>query len=173
MTKTQQAIILTSIIGSILDEYQDKESVGVISILKHDCKRFMMSQSGTKFLPFVGARIVNHKLHEQFIRTVMIGDRIWKKTIDRYAKQGITIEATALIKAVFDFSPELMAKYVHISQKKIDALISGATDGDANHKRDGAIIGGYLTELLAQEMGLKINGRLRALKNKIEREMVA
>jgi hypothetical protein len=102
----------------------------------------------------------------------MIGDRIWKNTIDRYAKQGVTIEATSLIKAIYDFAPDVLAKHVHISPRKIEMLLMTATDGNSTQKRDGAIIGGYLTELLAQEMGVKINGRLRALKNKIEREIV-
>lgn len=171
MNKTQQAIILTSIIGSVLDEYDDKESKGIISTLKHDCKRFMMAQSGTKTLPFIGVKVVNSQAHKRFYNSVMIGDRIWQKTINRYAKQGVTIEATSLIKAIYDFAPDVLAKHARISQRKIEMLLMTATDGNSTHKRDGAIIGGYLTELLAQEMGVKINGRLRALKNKIEREI--
>jgi hypothetical protein len=101
----------------------------------------------------------------------MIGDKIWKTALDRYAKQSLTIEAVALIKAVYDFAPEILAKHAHISQKKITDYLNESKDGDARFKTQGAVVGGYLVELLAKEMGIKINGRLGALKNKVQNEI--
>lgn len=173
ISNQQQAIILTSIIGTILKEYDDKEKSKAVSDLQFDCMRFMSSQSGTKFLPFIGTKVVDNKKHANFIKTVHIGDTIWKKSIDRYAKQSITIEATALIQAVYDFNPQALKKYVHISEKKIKRLTDGATEGDEKLKLNGTIIGGYLTELLSEAMGQKVNGRLKALRAKVERKINA
>ena len=171
MNSVQQSIILVSIIGTILSEYEGKEVSSSVSTLKHDCKRFMMAQSGTKTLPFIGARIVDTKKHVNFLKSVMIGDEIWKQALDRYAKQSVVIEATHLIQAVYDFNPVALGKHAHISKRKIDALSRGAVDGSNKHKRNGAIIGGHLVELLSERMGVKVNGRLRALKNKVKKEI--
>jgi len=171
MTKNQQTIILVSVIGTILSEYDGSESTKAVRELKFVCERFMKTQSGVKVIPFVGVRIVDPKKHKQFFDTVMIGDTIWRKALDRYAKQNITIEATALIRAVFNFAPELLSKNANISKKRIDALCNGAVDGDESHKRQGCVIGGYLVELLNKEMGIKINGRLGALRAKVENDL--
>jgi len=171
MNSTQQAIILVSIIGTILSEYDDGEASASVATLKHDCKRFMTVQSGTKSLPFIGVRVVDLKKHENFLKSVRIGDEIWRKSIDRYAKQSVVIEATHLIRAVYDFNPSALEKHAHISKRKIDALSRGAVDGNDEHKRNGAVIGGHLTELLSERMGTKINGRLRALRSKVENDL--
>ena len=171
MNSVQQSIVLVSIIGTILSEYDDGESSVAVATLKHDCKRFMNAQSGTKSLPFIGVRVVDHKKHENFLKSVRIGDEIWRKSIDRYAKQKVVIEATHLIRAVYDFNPSALEKHAHISKRKIDSLSRGAVDGNDEHKRNGAVIGGYLAELLSGYIGIKVNGRLRALRSKIENDL--
>lgn len=174
MTQIQRAIILVSIIGTILDEYRNQDELSApVRALKFACKRFMINQSGMREIPFIGKKITDARKYQQFAKTVMIGDKIWQKAIDRYASQSITIEATSLIRALYDFAPDLLAKYAHISSKKINDYMAEAIDGDEKCKRDGAVIGGYLTELLAEEMGIKINGRLRALRMKVQREVAA
>lgn len=94
-----------------------------------------------------------------------------EKTVDKYAKDGITIEAISLIDAVVGFAPEVLAKYVNITPKRVEALRADARDGQAEYKLNGTVVGGYLTELLYAEMGQKVNGRLRALKQKVERSV--
>lgn len=173
MTQIQRAIILVSLIGTILEEYRYDELSAAVRALKFACKRFMINQSGTREIPFVGMKVTDVRKYQQYAKTVMIGDRIWQRALDRYAQDKITIEATSLIRAIYDFAPELLAKYAHISKKKINDYMAEGVNGDEKHKRDGTIIGGYLVELLAEEMGLKINGRLRALRMKVEREVAA
>lgn len=168
MTQLQQAIILVSIIGTILDEYRDaSELTAPVRAMKFTCKRFMDGESGVKIIPYHGAKIVNKKKFLNYTSTIKIGDSIWQKSLDRYAKMGITIEAVSLIKAVYDFAPEVLAKHAHISHKKITDYLNESKDGDVQCKTQGTVVGGYLVELLAAEMGIKINGRLSALKNKV------
>jgi len=172
MTKLQQTIVMVSIIGTILDEYKEADELTpAVRNLKFTCKKFMMVQSGTRIIPFIGSKIVDSDRHKRFVNTVMIGDRIWQKAINRYAGQSVTIEAVSLIKAIYDFAPDLLAKFAHISNKKITSYINESKDGDNTFKRQGAVIGGFLIETLALEMGIKINGRLSALKNKVQNDL--
>lgn len=169
MTQLQQAIILVSIIGTILDEYQHKDELTPpVRTLKFTCNRFMDQQSGVKVIPFRGAKIVDHSKYKRYMATIKIGNRLWQKALDRYAKQKLTIEAVSMIKALYDFAPDVLAKHAHISKRKISDYLDESKDGDAKFKTQGAVIGGYLIELLAAEMGIKINGRLSALKNRVD-----
>lgn len=169
MTNKQKAIILTSMIGTILSEYDDTESTKAVQELKFVCQRFMFSQSGTVQLPFKGMRIIDAKKYKNFLHSVMIGDRIWKNALDRYAKQSITIEAVSIVTALYEFDKNVLT---HISNRKMDAFKMEAKDGNEDCKRAGYVIGGFLRELLAKEMGIKINGRLMALKNKVENGII-
>lgn len=181
MTEVQRAIILVSMIGTILDEYKEDELTPAIKELRDVCQRFMDKQSGVETVLVIGQfgkrsmqpRVTNPKRHEQFLATIKIGDRIWQGALDRYAKQGIKIDAVATITALYTFAPNVLRKHARITQDRIDAYRAEGWDGDDRHKSAGAVIGGYLTELLASEMGIKINGRLHALKHKIEMEKEA
>ena len=98
-------------------------------------------------------------------------DAIWKKTVDKYAGNGITVEASAFIMAVYDFAPDALNRHVTLSPKLISKLIDQNTDRHAQSSHNGTVVGGYITELLYEELGQKVNGRLRALKNKIARTL--
>lgn len=169
MTQLQQAIILVSIIGTILNSYRDEDELTPpVRTLKFTCKRFMDQQSGVKVTPFRGAKIVDHNKFKRYTDTIEIGNRIWQRALDRYAKQNVHIEAVSMIKALYDFAPDVLAKHAHISKRKITDYLNESKEGDDKLKTQGAVIGGYLIELLAAEMGIKINGRLSALKNKVD-----
>lgn len=177
MTEVQRSIILVSMIGVILDEYSGDEITPAIDELQQRCKRFMEKQSGVETVIRRSAfgrrtiehRVANPKRHEQYLSCVATGDRIWNTAIDRYAKQNLKIDIISTVVALYGFDPDVLAKHAKIKPEMIDAY---RMEGDAgsNAKRAGAVVGGYMAELLAAEMGIKINGRLRALKNKIENE---
>lgn len=169
MTQLQQAIILVSIIGTVLNVYRDEDELTPpIRTLKFTCIRFMDQQSGVKVTPFRGAKIVDQNKFKRYTATIEIGNRIWQRALDRYAKQNVHIEAVSMIKALYDFAPEVLAKHAHISHRKITDYLNESKEGNDKLKTQGTVIGGYLIELLAAEMGIKINGRLSALKNKVE-----
>jgi hypothetical protein len=176
MTEVQRAIILVCMIGTILEEYKEDELTPAIKELRDVCQRFMDKQSGVEMTMQIDwrkkrvmrPRITNKKRHDQFLATVRISDRIWQGSLDRYASKGINIDATATVMALYSFAPDILHKHARISQQRIEAYRSEGNDGDEKLKSAGSVIGGYLTELLAKEMGMKINGRLRALKHKIE-----
>jgi hypothetical protein len=181
MIEVKRAIILVSIIGTILAEYKESEITPAIGELRDVCQRFMEKQSGVETVLFTDSRkkrvmkdvVTNKKRHAQFLESVGIGDRVWQGAVDRYASQGVTIDAVSMIMALYDFAPDVLHKHARISRERMEAYANSGTDGDETYKREGAVIGGYITELLAHEMGMKINGRLRALKQKVLRDQEA
>lgn len=91
ITNNQKAIILTSIIATILTEYKDDEKSKAISDLIFVCNRFMKAQSGTVRLPFGGVKVIDRKKHTNYIETVLIGDKIWKKRLTNMQKMGLPL----------------------------------------------------------------------------------
>jgi len=181
MIEVKRAIILVSIIGTILAEYEESEITPAIGELRDVCQRFMEKQSGVETVLYTDYRkklvmkpmVTNKKRHAQFIESVGIGDRVWQRSLDRYALQSVTIDAVSTIMAIYSFAPDVLHKHARISRERMEAYAKSGTVGDEKYKRDGAVIGGYITELLAEEMGMKINGRLRALKQKVLRDREA
>jgi len=173
MTEVQRCIIIVSIMGTILSEYDDDEITPSIQELKDVCESFMNKQSGVELLPRIGYRITNKKRHEQFKATIKIGDRIWQASLDRYAKKSITIDAVSIVSSLYYFFPTILHKHTRINKQRMDAFQSESFPGDEESKKTGVIVGGYLMELLGKEMGYQFNGPLRALRQKIEREVAA
>ncbi|MDD2267665.1 hypothetical protein [Sulfuricurvum sp.] len=167
LTPTQQSIILVSMIQTILGEYKEDEITSAIANLKAVCLRFTDLQSGVKFLPFIGPKVVDHKRYQLFIKTKLIADRIWKSTVDRYAAQNVSFDANESIRALWEYNPQMLKKYAKIKERYALAYINDGVPGSDKLQSAGSVIGGYITEMLDKEMGIKRNGRLAALKNKI------
>ncbi|MDD2267484.1 hypothetical protein [Sulfuricurvum sp.] len=178
MTEIQRTIILVSLIGTVLSTYEEDELSESTRELKNTCIRFSNKQSGVEMVLVRGKfgrrglapEVTNQKRHDQYIETMKIGNAIWQKALDKYGKGSIHFDAVTYVHAIYSFAPDLLHKHARISKEKIDAYMAGWIDGKQSSRNNGAWIGGYLTELLAAEMGMKINGRLRALKQKVEME---
>lgn len=172
MTEIQRCIVLVSVMGTILSKYEDHEITPAIQDMLDVCEHFMNKQSGIEKIG-LKYKIVNRKKYDQFTSCIKTGGDIWQKTVDQYAKKSITIDAISMISALYDFAPAMFNKHTRISKARIDAYMAGGFSADESIKLNGVVLGGYITELLAQEMGQKVNGRLRALKNKVAREVAA
>lgn len=172
MTEVQRCIVMVSVMGTVLSDYDVNDITPEIQEIIDVCQHFMNKQSGI-INTRNGYRIQDRKKYDQFKSSIAIGDAIWQKTIDKYAKNTIMIDAVSMISAIYDYAPAMLHKHTRISKARIDAYIAGGTSRDKAIKLNGVIVGGYITELLAQEMGQTVNGRLRALKNKVAREVAA
>jgi len=176
LTEVQRAIILINIIGTTLDEYSDIESTASISELKQVCRKFVEKQSGVEFIKTrtkhgkitTVPKVVNEKRYRQYYEMSQIGDRIWQSTIDKYAKQQLKIDAVAMIESIWLPNESILTKHARLNRSRIDAYRFEHEAGDRIARTDGTAIGGYLLELLAEEMGEKVNGKLRALRLRIQ-----
>lgn len=170
MTSIQKTIIIASIMSTILDEYKDDQITYGIQTLKDRIDRFMLNRSGVEEVKGK-YRVIDQKRHDDFKFSISIGDRVWSKAVDHYAKNKIKFDAVHTIIALYGFDPDMMAKYAKIKQHMIDTYESEGVSDNDRYCSNGTVVGGYLLELLYEEMGMKVNGRLRALKQKVEREL--
>lgn len=179
MTSIQKTIIIASIMSTILDEYEEDQITEGIQILKDQIYRFMLNRSGVEERVRTNKlrqrtivnEVVDHKRHDEFKASIAIGERVWQKAVDHYAKNKIKFDAVHTIEALYGFDPDMMSKYAKIKQHMIDTYKSEGVSDNDRYCSNGTIVGGYLLELLYEEMGMKVNGRLRALKQKVEREL--
>lgn len=178
LTEIERTIIAITIIGVILDEYSDEEITAPIKTLKEKCKRFSRKQSGTeerivrnkKGQRVPAVLIVDAKRHKRYINASMIGDKIWRETIEHFAKQKLKIDAVTLIEAVYLMNENIILKHTTIKREDIDAYRFENDRVDEETYRNGTAIGGHLMGLMMREAGVQVNGKLRALKLKIEDE---
>lgn len=167
LTPTQQSIILVSMMQTILGEYKEDEITTAIADLKSVCFRFTDLQSGVKILPFIGAKVVDAKRYQLFIKTKLIADRVWKATVDWYAAQNVSFDANKCVRALWEYNPQMLQKYAKIKERYVMAYVNEGIAGSDKLQTAGSVIGGYMTEMLDKEMGIKRNGRLAALKSKV------
>lgn len=178
LTEIERTIIAVNIIGVILEEYEEHEVSKAIQTLKDKCKNFSRKQSGTEErivrnkngqrVPAV--LIVDAKRHKRYIDASMIGDKIWRETIDHFAKQKLKIDAVTLIEAVYLMNENIILKHTTIKRDDIDAYRFENDMVDEETYRNGTAIGGHIMGLMMREAGVQMNGKLRAMKLKIEDE---
>lgn len=178
LTEIERAIIVMNLIGVILEEYKSEESTKAIKTLKEKCKRFSRRQSGTEeriVRNKIGQKvpavlIVDAKRHKRYINASMIGDKIWRETIEHFAKQKLKIDAVALIEAVYLMNENIILKHTTIKRDDIDAYRFENDMVDEETYRNGTAIGGHIMGLMMREAGVHVNGKLRAMRLKIEDE---
>lgn len=171
MTEVQRAIVLVGMMEILL---QEDELPPATKNLKDACALFSNKQSGVEMVlskRLLAPRITNTKRYTQFLETMKTSDKIWVATLSRYAKQAISIDVVTTVVAIYEFYPEVLHKHTRIKKELIDAYVAEGPTVDDENRIAGAVVGGYIVELLAAEMGIKINGRLHALKGKIERQL--
>lgn len=176
LTEIQRCIIAVNIIGVILEEYDESETSAPIQNLKAKCAKFRDRQSGVELVMKIGKfrqkhlahTIVDAKRHKQYMEMNVIGDRIWGEAIDHFAKQHLKIDAVSLIESIYLFNESILAKHARVKRDDIDAYRYENTAHDYTASVDGTAVGGYLMGLLAAEMGITFNGKLRALRLRIE-----
>lgn len=176
LTEVQRCIIAVNIIGVILQEYDESETSAPIGNLKAKCIKFRDKQSGVKLVVKIDKfrqkhyshAIVDAKRYEQYMEMSVIGDRIWTQSVDHFAKQHLKIDAVSLIESIYLFNESILAKHARVSRHDIDAYRYENTERDYSASVDGTAVGGHLMGLLMREMGIEVNGKLRALRLQIE-----
>jgi hypothetical protein len=176
LTEVQRCIIAVNIIGVILEEYNASEISAPIRNLKYKCEKFRDKQSGVEQVVMVDKfkrkhivpAIVNAKQYDQYMSMNEIGDRIWKESIDHFAKQKLKIDAVSLIESIYLFNENILTKHAKIRRNDLDAYRFENQNADKEVVLNGTATGGHLMGLLMREMGIAVNGKLRALRLRIE-----
>lgn len=152
-SELQKAIAVSSMIGSILANYDPKKASDrkkPIQVLKARIKKMMFKRSRSN--------------KKEFIDAVTISDVIWRKAIEHFEKQNVTIEAVAITIRLYDLYEPQLSRFTNINERQIEAFARGM---DSHHYEDSSyIVADYLIEKLAPFTGAKRENS-QELQNKL------
>lgn len=138
-TPLQNAIMLSSIIGSILSSYDPKvarDRAKPIQILRARFKKFMFVRSRSN--------------QKEFLEAIKYADTAWRNSINYFAEQKLKIEAISTIVRLYDLYEEPLTKYANVRAKQIEAYAAGVTDETTlEHETNSYEVADYITEQLA------------------------
>lgn len=158
-TPLQNAMILGSIIGSILDGYNPavaKERATPIQILRARLKKFMYTRSRSN--------------KKEFLESVRLAHTAWSNSIDYFAEQKLSIEAISTIVRLYDLYEEPLTKYANVRAKQIDAYAAGITeDTTLEHETNSYEVADYIIEQLAVFSGVRRVSKFKKVIQKVKK----
>ena len=104
MNNLQVSIIYASIIGSILNEFEQTKKP--VEEMKRQIKKFMFKRSRTNT--------------KEFMEAVRNGNEIWANTVDYFAEEKLSIDAFSTIVALWSSQAELLTRFVNLSENRIE-----------------------------------------------------
>lgn len=144
-TPLQNAMMLGSIIGSILSNYDPKvarDRARPIQTLRARLKKFMYIRSRSN--------------HKEFAEAVNYANIAWQKSINHFVEQKLKIEAISTIVRLYDLYEEPLTKYANVRAKQIEAYAMGITeDTTLEHETNSYEVADYIIEQLAAFSGVR------------------
>ena len=135
MTNLHKAIIYASMFGSILSEF-DKSPKAIMDI-RVQVKKFMYKRSRTN--------------RKEYVEAVKIGHKVWSDAINHYAEKNLKIDSFALVVALWSDQAELLARFVNLTQKRMDRF-SLINDNDLLvAELDAYEVADYINKLIEKE----------------------
>ncbi len=107
----QNAIMLSSIIGSILSDYDNalaKERKKPILVLRARIKKFMFARSRSN--------------HREFLEALKCADNAWRTSMSYFTKYKLQIDAVATVVKLHNLYEESLSRYANIHEKQIEAF---------------------------------------------------
>jgi len=110
-TPLQEAIILSSIIGSLMSNYDPKlasERLKPIEVIRARIKKFMYQRARTNA--------------KEFREALIYADRAWQKSIDHFAEHNYKIESVSTIIRLYDLYSKPLSRFVNLHEKQMEAF---------------------------------------------------
>jgi hypothetical protein len=107
----QNAIMISSIIGSILSDYDNtlaKERKKPILVLRARVKKFMFTRSRSN--------------RKEFLEAINCADIAWRTSMSHFAKYKLQIDAVSTVVKLHNLYEGPMSKYANIHEKQIEAF---------------------------------------------------
>ena len=153
-TPLQNAIIIGSMIGSIMNVYDPRkreERLKPIQVVRQRVKKMMFSRarSNTK----------------DYVKAVLIADKAWQAAIDEFKERGMRIEVAHTVAALYARYEEPMAKYALLREKHMEAFELTAGVPLEGVEYNSYEVAHFIIDYLAPYTGIK-RLDLSHLKNK-------
>ncbi|MDQ1268415.1 MAG: hypothetical protein QG567_1765 [Campylobacterota bacterium] len=144
-TPLQNAIIIASIMGSILSMYNykvAKERTAAINTLRQRIKKFMYIRSRSN--------------KNEFLRAVSYADMAWQTSIAHFVKHKFAIEAVATTLSIYSLYAEVIAKYANVREKQITAFARGMEeDIPLEIEQNSYLVTDFLLDEIAKFTGVQ------------------
>lgn len=157
LTEIERCIIVINTMGVVLDEHD------IETVLEEKCRKFAIKQCGIE-----KGRIVDAKRYNRYLSASKLGDSIWAETIEHFKKQNLKIDVVSFVESIYLMNENIILKHTTIKREDIDEYRKSHNNPDTEIVLNGTAIGGHLMGLMMRESGITINGKLRAIRLKLE-----
>lgn len=143
-TPLQNAIMLASIIGSLLAIYDAdmRNSKKTVQILRARLKKFMFSRSRSN--------------KREFLLAAKYSDFVWQSWINFFAEKKPTIEVVTTIGFLYSQYDVQLNRYANINDKQIEAFANGVEDKlSLSLEQKSYEVADFLLDELAKFTGIK------------------
>jgi len=150
-TRLQNAIILSSIIGTILGNYDPKNRYDrhkAINTLRRRIAKFMFKRSRSN--------------RKEFVQAIAYADKVWRDAVTHFEKQNLSIEAISTVIRLYDLYADVLSKYANINEKQVEAYAMSATGVSVDIEMTSYKVSDYILELLSDITGVKRVNKLRS-----------
>lgn len=160
MTELQKAIIISSMIGSILANYDPRKKAergkGLV-ILRKRLKKMMMQRSKSN--------------RKEFIEAIQVGDKVWRDAVNHFSDKNISIEAVSITIRLYHLYSTQLQRFANIGDRQIDAFAMGG-NGTEGHEKNSFIVADYILKALAPFTGEHLENKLSLRKTIIKQNLI-
>lgn len=157
----RKIIILASMVGSLLAQYDDDEVTYTVGCMKRNIHLMMKS-----------ALMTNSVIYAE---CVLVGDNIWRESLDHWAKQDKKIEIIRTVSVLYDEGSNEFKSLCKITDKMIERF---ETEGMATHntsvevQADSSDVALYLVNKVRKYLGKEPRtNKLAGLRLKVEKKV--
>jgi len=151
-TPLQNAIIISSIIGSIMSNYDNsvkEERTKPIAEIRRRIKKFMFRRSRSNA--------------KEFHEAIAVANAAWQNAVNHFVGKGLKIDAVSTVIRLYDLYADAMSRYANIHEKQMERYANGAYSGDI--ELTSYEVSDYILDQLSAVTGVK-RRRLNLLKGK-------
>jgi glycyl-tRNA synthetase beta subunit len=141
-TPLQNAIIISSIIGSIMSNYDPALAADrkkPINEIRRRIKKFMFTRSRSSV--------------KEFYKAIAVANAVLKNAVNHFADKNIQIDAVSTVIRLYDLYADAMSRYANIHEKQMERYANGAYSGDI--ELTSYEVSDYIIDQLSEVTGVK------------------
>ena len=143
-TPLQHAIIISSIIGSIMSHYDPAlaaDRKNPINEIRRRIKKYMFTRSRSN--------------KKEFLEAVKYSDIVWRTSVNHFAKHNIKIDAVSTVIRLYDLYAHPLSRYANINEKQMEAYAYKSMLDDNDIEQSSYEVSDFILDQLATYTGIK------------------
>jgi len=143
-TPLQNAVMISSIIGSIMSNYDATladERKKPINEIRKRIKKFMYKRSRSN--------------KKEFYAAIALSDTAWRECINHFAKNNLQIETISTVIRLYDLYANTMSRYANIHDKQMEAYAYCSSIQNVDIEQTSYKVSDYIIEQLSVFTGIK------------------